>query len=59
MNAYGCVKCQQHHCERDALYTLHLMFQSKHGIYRVSGKDWAFGKLVASRNTRRGASDES
>ena len=48
MSAYGCVRCQQHHCERDVLYQPHLMFQSKHGIYRISERDWAFGKLAAA-----------
>jgi hypothetical protein len=47
MKAYGCVKCQRHHAERDgAIYRDHLGFQSKHGIYRLSERDWALGKLV-------------
>lgn len=46
MNAYGCVKCQKHHAERDGvIYREHLYFQSKHGIYRLSERDWALAKL--------------
>jgi len=31
---YGCVQCQMYHNEGDALYTAHLMFQSKHGVQK-------------------------
>ena len=49
MNAYGCVKCQKHHTERDgAIFREHLYFQSKHGIYRLSERDWALARLTGA-----------
>lgn len=46
MRAYGCVKCQRHHAERDgSIYHEHISFQSKHGIYRLTERDWVIAKL--------------
>jgi hypothetical protein len=51
VSAYGCVKCQKHHAERDgAIYREHLFAQSKHGVYRLSERDWALAKLVTARS---------
>jgi hypothetical protein len=55
VKAYVCVRCQQHHCERDGLiFREHLGHQSKHGIYHLSERDWALVKLVHRDRAARG-----
>ncbi len=35
VKSYGCVACQKHHYEGNALYNEHLYRQSKHGVKTV------------------------
>lgn len=42
---YGCVRCQIHHHEGDALYDAHHRYHDKHGSNRVPVSHALVGKL--------------
>jgi hypothetical protein len=43
--SYGCVRCQKHHYEGDALYVAHHGWQDKHGSKQVPVSYSLIGKL--------------
>lgn len=52
MLAYGCVKCQAWHYERDPLYRAHAMFQSKHGTRQATEAEWARARLAGHKEAK-------
>ena len=52
---YGCVQCQRHHYEGDALFNAHYGRQDKHGVQFITEAAWAMGRMqeYAARGGRR------